>query len=332
MIYLFLFFFILKLSIFSDDIKEESRVHIHSKMDKSGRTYFQKWDGSILFKIDSDYYHVVPHIEDIFIHAEEANELEKSKKFLESAYLRKNLNLCFQYLDEDKNSLYSTLIKNNSNKLSKTISYYKDRLKNKEYLLDSNFCRLEKDIVFNSMEFSFRALIPDTFKTQVFSKIPIKEMENSESKWRVISLLQKGEESTELTLENALEAWENEDTEKNKNKINLTLAFTKHKMDKIHKSFLEEYWDSRRGLTNLQKSVVRFKRNPNHSMNEIRYILKNGSADLPMEGFELYFWDDRRGISIFFSFPSEIKIEQSEIWSTFKKSIIFKGIPYKDEK
>lgn len=332
MIYLFLFLFTLNFSIFSDDIKENSRVQFFNKMDKSGRTYSQKWDGSINFKIGSDYYSVVPHIDDIFIHAEEAKELEKNKKFLESTYLRKNLNLCFQYIDEDKNSLYSNLIKYNSNQLGKTISYYKDRFKNKEYLLDSIFCRLEKDIAFNSLEYSFRALIPDSFKTQVFSKIPVIEKENSESKWRVLSLLQKGAEPVELTLENALEIWENESIEKNTNKINLTLAFSKHKMDNIQKSFLEEYWDSKRGLTTLQKSVIQWKRKGNHSMNEISYIQKNGNTNSPMEGFELYFWEDRKGVSIFFSFPSDKKTEQTEIWNRFKNSILFRGIPYLDEK
>ncbi len=332
MIYSLVFFFILTLSIFSDDNKENPRVHFHTKMDKSGRTYSQKWDGSIIFKIDTDYYNVVPHIGDIFVHAEEAKELEKNKKYLESVYLRKNLNLCFQFISEEQNSLYSSLIKSNSNQLGKIISYYRDRFKNKEALLDSNFCRLEKEIAFHSMEFSFRSMIPEAFQTQVFSKIPVIEMENSESKWRVLSLLQKGGEPVELRLENALDTWENEEAEKNKNKIHLTIAFSKHKMDKIHKIFLEEYWDSKRGLTNLQKSVIQFKRNPNLSINEISYIQKNGSTDILMEGFELYFWEDKRGVSIFYSFPSDKKVEHTEIWNKFKNSILFRGIPYKDEK
>jgi hypothetical protein len=84
-IYILLFLF-LAFYLQSDDIKENQRVHILPKTDKSGRNYYQKWDGEYLFKIDKNYYPVVPHIDDISIHILEAIELEKSKKIFESVY------------------------------------------------------------------------------------------------------------------------------------------------------------------------------------------------------------------------------------------------------
>jgi hypothetical protein len=329
---IFVILFLFAFSLQSDDKKENQRIHLTPKIDKSGRTYHQRWDGEYVFKIDKNYYSVVPHVEDISIHSLEAIELEKSKKILESVYLRKNLKLCFTQLDENKNTIYSNIIKENSISLGKLVSYYNDRLKNKEYLLDTNFCRSENGITYTSMEFSFKSLIPNQFKTQVFSKIPVKEGETSESKWRILSLTSKDENPSELTLENALETWENEDINSNKNKVNLTIAFSKHKLDFINKEYLEEYWDSKRGLSSLQKNITKFIRNTNKNINEIEYIHNIGNTSTKMQGFELYFFKEKTGISIFFSFPLEKKEEQIEIWNSFKNSIFYRGIQYSDEK
>ena len=329
---IFILLFLLAFSLQSDDKKENQRIHLTPKIDKSGRTYYQRWDGEYVFKIDKDYYTVVPHIEDIPIHSLEAIELEKSKKILESVYLRKNLKLCLTLLDENKNTVYSNIIKENSISLGKSLSYYKDRLKNKEYFLDTNFCRLENGIAFTSMEFSFKSIIPNQFKTQVFSKIPVTEGETSESKWRVLTLISKDKSPDELTLENALDTWENEEINNNKNKSNLTIAFSKHKIDFIDKGYLEEFWDNKRGLSLLQKNVTKFIRTSNKNNNEIEYIQNIGNTPTKIQGFELYFFKEKTGISIFFSFPAEKKDEQIEIWNSFKKSIFYRGIQYSDEK
>jgi len=327
-----LFFLLTAVILQSDEKKENQRLHLIPKIDKSGRTYYQRWDGEYIFKIDKDYYTVVPHLEDIPIHNLEAKELEKSKKILESAYLRKNLNVCFTQLDESKNIIYSNIIRDNSLSLGKILSYYKDRLKNKEYFLDTNFCRLENGIAYSSMEFSFKSLIPKQFQTQVFSKIPVQEGETSEAKWRILSLTSKEKNPIELTLENALETWENEEVNTNKNKVNLTIAFSKHKIDLLDKGYLEEYWDNKRGLSSLQKNITKFIRNTKKDTNEIEYIQSSGNTFTKMQGFELYFYREKTGISIFFSFPVEKKEEQIEIWNSFKKSIFYRGIQYSDEK
>jgi hypothetical protein len=172
---IFVILFLLAFSLQSDDKKENQRIHLTPKIDKSGRTYHQRWDGEYVFKIDKDYYSVVPHVEDISIHSLEAIELEKSKKILESVYLRKNLKLCFTQLDENKNTIYSNIIKENSISLGKLVSYYNDRLKNKEYLLDTNFCRSENGITYTSMEFSFKSLIPTNLKLKCFQKFQLKK-------------------------------------------------------------------------------------------------------------------------------------------------------------
>jgi hypothetical protein len=105
-----------------------------------------------------------------------------------------------------------------------------------------------------------------------------------------------------------------------------------YSIDFIDKGYLEEFWDNKRGLSLLQKNVTKFIRTSNKNNNEIEYIQNIGNTSTKMQGFELYFFQEKTGISIFFSFPVEKKEEQIEIWNSFKNSIFYRGIQYSDEK
>jgi hypothetical protein len=325
MIQIFVIIFIIFFTgIYSDD--NIVRFHQQGKTDEYGRKYFLKWNGEINFKIDSAYYAVFPNLKLLHLHDIEANELEKSGKLLEALELRKNISVCIDLLTPEQKPIYDNVILNNSKSLGKILSNYKDRLKNKEHLLDPNYCKKEEDIFFSSNDFTLKGVIPNKYFQSRFSDYKVKYGSNLESSWRVINFNELSEIKEEnLELENALEIWENLENNKIKNNASITLAFSRHPLDILSYDFLEKYWDFKRGLTENQKNVLQFSRKENGIIKETEYTIKNDTNSKTFIGYEIYLFSKRTGTSIFFNFPKDKKETYSSVWENLKNSLYFRG-------
>jgi len=325
-----IFFILFFNSIYSDENKE--RFHQQVKIDDYGRKYFLKWNGEYGFKIDNSYYAVFPNYKFIHLHDTEAYELEKSGKLLEALALRKNISVCLDTLPPEEKPIYDNIILNNSKSIGKILSNYKDRLKNKEDLLDPNYCKKEDDIFFSSSDFTLKGIIPINYFQTRFSDQKIRYGSNIESSWRVINFNEITDNKEEnLELENALELWDKQTEKKLKNNASITLAFSRHPLDILSSEFLQKYWDFKRGLTENQKNVLHFSRKENGFFKETEYNLKNETNSITLTGYEIYLFSKRTGVSIFFNFPKDKKEIYDSVWEKFKNSLFFRGYKIADK-
>ena len=312
--------------IYPSDIKKN---HIDMKYDKYNRKYGLKWDGSIVYNVDIDYYSVVPNLEDLQIHFYEAGALDKNSLFIESIKLRKNIDFCSRLLSEDETYKFKDLILENSKSLGSQLSIYSQRLKSDT--IDPNFCYKDDNLYMNSMEYSIRAIIPNIFTFDKSKPYRLVFKDSDSVKLKILKFQSLDEESVkELNLENALDEWKSLDTQKVRLQGNLIIAMSKHFKDSINPEFLNKFWEQQRGITANRKKILEYsvKFEKNQSMGE--YTIKDENREIRMIEYQLFLISKSIGVTIIYFFP-ESKIDKyKKAWSDMKENLFFRGLKFQE--
>lgn len=300
----FFIFFSFSFIIFS----ESRKFH----KDFFGRNYLvskQKY----FFSLDSDYKRAIPDLSQVYLHLEEAKELEKKRKFIEAIQLNLSIIACSEFGRKDR-----TFISEAKKNLGRIVSKYSDLEKKIQILTDITGCSEKEELFLLNESFPYKIYTDSRFN-YIFPKDEfrfIKEEKNFNSKFSYFKI-QFQENKDDPSLEEVYEKYNHELFYGVEKFITLMIGevFFKEKFS----GEILDFWDNRRGLNQTIKNSIQYQRKEFDSYFESNFYLVDKSK-YKRKFFmkEKYFFKNEKSILVILMFPEETKEKAEKIFSQLR--------------
>ncbi|HMZ57165.1 MAG TPA: hypothetical protein PL048_00215 [Leptospiraceae bacterium] len=308
----------------TDDSKHPIRLHTVQKRDVYGRKYEERWDGRILFKIDSEYTEYPSAESQPEIHLEEAYSLFEKKKNVSALRILKGMELCFRNQTEDAKKRNMPLLHKTVELKNRILSLSEDRKEELNSESDPYLCRMQDYHILESEEYGLRMKIP----LQLSPRTGMQFI--SRGKWHNYKIMYFTAED-QIQKDFSMEEWLNFLSKKKPYPLNkrivLSLNFSRHRSDRVTETFLKNFWENERGLNDRQKSILKYVSEKRE--NAVYSEFFRNDNDGKFRKYSLYHTyrvsRNDRGVSVFLSAPEEREETVRIFWKTVFDSVSMKN-------
>ncbi len=290
-----------------------STPHFVVKQDRWNRAYKIKKNGEVEYLLDSSYTQHFPFSEDTILAYYEALSLEKSRFHREAVHLLDGIRYCFQLRkpfqiptewESKVNSLANSLKKGNADREEFHI------------LNDPYGCYHNQFLYLTSDRFHYQIRLPSDFSYEYSRNPDSVSIETNQYEARHFRLYRILDSKSERTWEDELLLGELGEKKFRKDKAIFFLGALREKQPVFNQDNFFLVWDNFRGIQSSTRREWRLSRKEKPPGYELRFRMADEKGDFhEWVVREYYYWNNRLGIFLSFSFPFREAEFMERIWS-----------------
>ncbi len=266
------------------------------------------------FSIDEEYKRVLPDLSQVYLHLEEAKELENKRRYIDAIHLNQSILVCSEFGRKDR-----TFIVEAKKNLGRIISKYSDLEKKIQKLTDITACANNGELIISNESFPYK-IFSDSRFSYIFPRDEYrfaKEDREFNSKFSYFRM-EFDENKPEPDLQEMYEKY-NHDLRFDREKF-ITLMIGEVYFKENFSGEILDFWDNRRGLnSNIKKSIgYERKKIDNLKFNSEFFLTDKSKYKRKFTAQEMYFFKNGKSILVILFYPTEISEFGKEIFQNLK--------------
>lgn len=266
------------------------------------------------FSIDEEYKRVIPDLSQVYLHLEEAKELENKKRYIDAIQLNQSILVCSEFGRKDR-----TFIIEAKKNLGRVISKYSDLEKKIQKLTDVTACANQEELIISNESFPYKIFTDSRF-SYIFPRDEYrfaKEDREFNSKFSYFKM-EFDENKLEPSLQEMYEKY-NHDLRYDKEKF-ITLMIGEVYFKENFSGSIIDFWDNRRGLNSTIKKSIGYERKEleNFKFESEFFLTDKSRLNRKFLAHEMYFVNKQKSILVMIFYPSELLEVGKEIFQNLK--------------